>query len=266
MTDRRRQLADYIRELTEPHQHSEHYTIRVGIAWEGRDHHTRAPALIAQLWENDIPSAAADDGPRPGYASRPAARLDALDAAARIDLEVNLWITDMGEQTRGLDTITALRQLHGLSASADDVTKRAIARDAKRWWTQARIVTGWDSPAWTPDNTCPQCGERGSLKVKLADRIAMCTFDGDQSRRKEACKVTWSEETIGLLADHIRAESDRERQPRHGIGPCWCPLPKPVVPDLSRLCPGCGSARCRHALGARLLDTIRATTSGRMGA
>jgi hypothetical protein len=255
---KRLELADYIRDLTETHTMTEHYTIRIGQAWEGRDHRTRAPALIAQLLANDVPSAAVEEGPRPGFASKPAARLDAIDAAVHIDREVNLWITDMGEQTRSLDTMSALRQLHGLAAGADQVTRKAVERDARRWWTQARIVTGWDSPAWTPDNTCPQCSERGSLKVKLADHIAMCT--GPE------CRTTWTPETIGLLADHIRAESERERLPRLGIGPCWCPLPKPVVPDLSRLCPGCGSARCRHALGARLLDTIRGTTSGRMGA
>lgn len=242
------QLADYIRELTEPHTHTEPYTIRERGGWTNRRHVTRAPALLAQLWANDIPSGAAEEGPRAGFGSKPAARLDALDTAARIDLEANRWITDLGE-TAPLDTVRALRRLHSLAVSADPVQRRAITHDAKRWWIRARVVTGWDSPAWTPDNTCPQCGERGTLRVRLADRIGMCTEDG--------CRATWDPQTIGLLADHIRAESEAERAPRSGPGPCWCPVPKPVVSDLSRLCPGCGSARCRHALGARLLDTIR---------
>lgn len=247
---RRLDLADLVRELTETHQHAEHYQVRRGLRWVPRDHRTTVPALLVQLWQNDVPSNASEDGPRPGYQSRPAARLDALDTAVRIDLGAARWITDLGEEPRSGDTADIVRQLHGLTASADHVTRQAITRDVRGWWLQARIVTGWDSPAWTPDNTCPQCGERGTLKVRLADRIAMCTND--------PCRVLWDEVSIGLLADHIRSESEAERQPRTGAGPCWCPLPKPVVPDLSRLCPGCGSARCRHALGARLLDTIRA--------
>jgi hypothetical protein len=242
-------LVDYVRELTEQHSHAEKYSVRQGARWFPKTHHTKVPSLLNQLWSNDIPSAASEEGPRPGFASSPAARLDALDAAVRIDLEANRWITDLGERARRTDTADTIHQLHGLSASADPVTRHAIERDVRRWWTQARIVTGWDSPAWTPDNTCPQCGERGTLKVKLADHIGMCTND--------ACRVTWDEASIGLLADHIRAESSAERKPRVGAGPCWCPWPMPMVPDLSRLCPRCGSVRCHHALGLRLLDTLR---------
>jgi hypothetical protein len=245
----RLELADLVRELTEPHTHSEHYQIRTGHQWVGRDHRTRVPALMVQLWANDTPSAVADSGLRPGFASKPAARLDALDAAVRIDLGAARWITDLGEEPRSGDTADIIRQLHGLSASADDVTKKAIRRDVRSWWLQARIVTGWDSPAWTPDNTCPQCGERGTLKVRLADRIGMCVNDG--------CRTTWDESSVGLLADHIRAESEAERVPATGPGPCWCPVPMPAIPDLSQMCSRCGSARCRHALGARLLDTLR---------
>lgn len=250
-------LVDYVRELTEPHTHSEHYTIRTKGAWVGHDHRTRVPSLLAQLWENDTPSQGVNEGPRPGFASRPAARIEALDTAARIDLEANRWITDLGEQTRHLETYLAIRQLHGLSAGADMVTQKAIEKDARRWWTQARIVTGWDSPAWTPDNTCPACGERGTLRVRLAERIGMCTYAGDMSKGREACRVTWDEASIGVLADHIRLES-AERRRHEPPGACWCPVPAPSIPDLSRLCPACGSARCHRALGARLVDTLRA--------
>lgn len=243
------QLADYVRELTEPHQHVEAYTVKTKAGWVGRRHITRAPSLLAQLWDNDTPSQAAGDGPRPGFKSKPAARLEALDAAIRIDLEASAWVRDLGEDDRHTDTAATIQQLHGLTVSADPVQRRAIEHDVRRWWTQARIVTGWDSPAWSPDNTCPQCGERGTLKVRLGEHIGMCTHD--------QCRATWDESTIGLLADHIRAESEAERQPRVGAGPCWCPLPRPEVPDLAHMCPSCGSVRCRHALGARLLAGIR---------
>lgn len=249
MTDTRgMQLPDYIRELTEPHTNSEPYTVREHGKWLTRHHHTRTPSLLAQLWANDTPSTAAEEGPRPGFNSKPAARLDALDTAVRIDLEVNRWITDLGE-TAHLDTAAALRQLHGLTPSANPETRREITHDVKRWWIRARIVTGWDSPAWTPDNTCPQCGERGTLRIRLADKIATCVDD--------ACRSTWDEATIGLLADHIRAESEEERAPLRRPGPCWCPLPRPSAQDLGWLCPRCGSARCTHALQARLVAMLR---------
>lgn len=256
--DRRMDLADYVRELTQPHTHTEHYTMRVNGGWQPRNHHVHVPALLAQLANNDTPSAAADDGPRPGYTSKPAARLDALAALTDIDLAVNRWITDIGDQPQHLDTARALQQLHALVADADDVTRAEVTRDVRRWWTRARIVTGWDSPAWTPDNTCPSCGERGTLRVRLADHIAMCTYRGNlhEGGRRAACEATWSEETIGVLADHIRHESETERKARPGSGPCWCPVPEPDVPDLRHTCPRCGSARCWNAVHARLLASI----------
>jgi hypothetical protein len=248
------QLADYVRELTEPHQHREEYTIR-GLTggWAGRTHVTRVPALLDQLW--DAPSNAAESGSSAGYESRPAARLDALDTAARIDIQAARWITDLGETPRSLNTSDLVHQLHGLVPSADPAQRSAIASSVRSWWLQARIVTGWDSPAWSPDNTCPQCGERGTLKIRLAEHIGMC--------KNDACDATWDETTIGLLADHIRAESEEEREPATGIGPCWCPWPLPAIPDLRYQCRQCGSARCRHALGARLVASVK---SERMGA
>lgn len=241
-------LADYIRELTETHSHAEHYQIRRGRTWYGANHVTTVPPLLVQLWSGDIPSSAIDDGPRPGFGSKPTARLDALDTATRIDIQAHRWITDLGEQPRSLESIAIVRQLHGLTASAQVVTRKAIVRDVRSWWTQARIVTGWDSPAWSPDNTCPQCGERGTLKVRLGDQLGMCTND--------ACRVTWDHATIGLLADHIRAESSelRPAAPR----PMACSIQQDaVVPDLSVLCPSCGSARCVRALMARLLGSVQ---------
>ena len=250
-TPRRLELADYIHELAYTHRHTEHYTVRAGTEWSGRDHHVSVTALVQQLWDNDTPSAASEDGPRPGYASKPAARLEALDTLTWIDREAARWVRDLGEDDHHTDAASTLRQLHSLAVAASDEVRKNITADVRRWWIRARIVTGWDSAAWTPDNTCPHCDERGTLHVRLADQIAMCTND--------ACRALWDRETIGLLADHIRVESGAEKQPRTGPGPCWCPVPRPIVADLSRLCPGCGSARCRHALGARLLDTIRAS-------
>lgn len=256
---RRLTLADLVDELTRPTTHREHYTVRVGQEWRPHHHTVTVPSLLAQLWTNDVPSGATEEGARAGYQSKPAARLDALDTATRIDLEASRWIKDLGENDRYVDTAATVRQLHSLAASADHETRTAITRDVRRWWTQARIVTGWDAPAWTPDNTCPQCGERGTLKVRFHERIAMCTYRGNREDGggRDGCGTTWDESNIGLLADHIRAESAAERAPRRGLGPCQCPLPRPTVADLSVLCSRCGSASCTNALQRRLVDLLR---------
>lgn len=236
-------LADYVHELTSTHVHREHYTTRETSGWQSRSHRTTVPALIAQLIANDSPSASAEEGPRPGFASKPAARLDAIDVAVRIDLGAARWVRDLGEDDRHTSTAATVRQLHGLSASAEPTQRRAIEHDVRRWWIAARIVTGWDSAAWTPDNTCPQCSVRGVLRVRLADHMGMCT--------NESCGAVWDQATIGLLADHIRSESEAERTPR--VPPPACePLPEYQPTNLSHLCPACGSARCVRALGARL--------------
>lgn len=247
-------LADIVQELTATHTHREPYTVRTTTGWETRHHTTRVPSLLEQLWNNDTPSQAAQDGPRPGYKSKPAGRLDAVDTAARIDLDASAWIRDLGETDHHTDTAACIRQLHALAVGADKVTRDAIEADIRRWWTRARIVTGWDSPAWEPDATCPSCAERGTLRVRLSDQIGMCTND--------ACRALWEPATIGLLADHIRAESAAGRATRDAQDSCWCPLPRPNVTDLGHLCPRCGSWACTHGLGARLVGELR----GRIGA
>lgn len=246
------ELTDYIQELTQPHTHTEPITSRINGVWHTVPHTTRVPALIHQLDYATPSGKGEEDRAGSAFESRPAAALEALDTLVRIDLAAARWIRDMGEDDPG-DTVACLRKLHGLTQSAHPVTRREVERDARRWWTQARVVTGWDSPAWRPDNTCPMCDERGTLRVRLAEQIGFCTD----------CHETWDHASIGLLADHIRAETEAERKPRTGQGPCWCPWPKPTIPDLRVLCPGCGSARCWHAVSARMVqDTRTAVTRG----
>lgn len=236
-------LVDYVNELTRIHHHREPYAARENGAWVPHTHATEVDALLDQLIANDTPSAAADEGPRPGFASKPAARLEAIDVAIRIDLEAARWVRDLGHDDHHTNTAATVRQLHGLAASADPEQRREIERDVRRWWIAARIITGWDTAAWTPDNTCPACNQRGTLRVRLADHIGMCTND--------ACRTIWDTATIGLLADHIRFESEAEKAPR--VPPPACsPLPSYAALDLAYMCPACGSARCVRAVGARM--------------
>ena len=249
MTQPRPTLADIVAELTRTHTNRAHYTTRDRGTWWGRDHVTTVPALLTQLDASDIPSSTSEDGPRAGYASKPAARLDSLDCLHGISRDAEWWLTELGQTSRGRDLTTTVRLLGSLHPGLDACDHRRagccpaheLERDLRSWWTQARIVTGWDSPAWRPDNTCPACSERGTLRVRLVDQAGYCT----------ECRETWGPETIGLLADHIRGESEAERHPRVQRPACACPWPKPVVADLSRLCRWCGSARCVHAIEVR---------------
>lgn len=207
-------------QLTLTHTHRETYTAELitGTRWT-RAHLTSVPSLIHQL-QHATPASTGEPGAG-GYASRPAAHLEALDTLIRIDLEASRWIRDLGEDDPG-DTTACLTRLHALHASTHRCPRTAAHRDqtnavdccawhaidvdARRWWTQARIVTGWDSPAWRPDNTCPICGTRGTLRVRLAHHAAMCID----------CRTTWDPNAIGLLADHIRwenAEDDTTDEP-----------------------------------------------------
>lgn len=254
-------LSDYVRELCDRHTHAEHYTTREQQTWVGRNHYSTAPPLVTQLWAGDVPSAAVDDGPRSAYGSKPTARLDALDTAAAIDRAASRWVRLLGHDDPadeidkrtglpkvGTGTIRCIRLVAAIAQLEGPETRREIERDVRRWWIRARVVTGWDSPAWEPDATCPMCGKRGTIRVRLADRVAACGND--------ACGATWEPETIGLLADHIRGEAEEARRRTPGRGPCWCPYPEPVLPDLRFMCPRCASPRCWHALQARLLADL----------
>lgn len=194
MTHHPRDIHDIHEELTRTHTHRERYErTERGTSWQ-KDHVTMVPALIDQLASASNTQDGANGAG--GYKSRPAAWLEPLDTLAAIDKEASRWLRVLGHEDPA-DTKACVNRLHGVHASADETTQRAIERDMRRWWNQARVVTGWDSAAWRPDNTCPMCAERRTLRVKLTDAIAFCTD----------CRETWEPDNIGLLAEHIRSEN-----------------------------------------------------------
>lgn len=196
------QLTDYTLELTRPHTHSEPY-IRDG-ALTIRTHRTRVPPLITQLWAGITHTS--ESGTRPGYASKPTARLDAIDTAVRIDREASRWVRDLGhpdpvdlEGQPGTGAIACVRLLASL-APTHPHSRAAITTDVRRWWTMARVTTGWDAPAWRPRITCPACKQRGTIAIRLLAELATCTH----------CGATWNHDTIGILAAVVRHESEHQ--------------------------------------------------------
>jgi hypothetical protein len=206
------------KQLTQWHQHRQPYHFEGDMSSWDTHHVTNVPPLIDQLNNAQPSTTSGINGDLSGTVptSRPAASIEALDTLIHIDNEASKWIRKLGHDDPGT-TIACVRKVYALAASAqfcnhDKPTiedRKAICcdvhrieRDMRRWWTQARIASGWDSPAWAPNNTCPVdgCGERRSLRIRVEDRTAFCTN----------CREVWPEGTIGILAEHIRAENGEE--------------------------------------------------------
>jgi hypothetical protein len=199
------------RQLTEWHSHREPYTYEGDMSSWDTHHTTQVPPLIVQL-DDANPANAGSPHTTPG--SRPPTSLDALDTLVHIDHEAAKWVRDLGHDDPG-STIDCVRKVYSLAASAKFCGRSTavlenrkpvccdthrIERALRRWWTQARIVSGWDSPAWAPNNTCPVCDERRSLRIHVHDKSAFCT----------SCRETWDAESIGILAEHVRQENGDE--------------------------------------------------------
>lgn len=201
--DLREAVRADVRELVEPRTHREPYRV-----WQNgqkpvlRAHESTHMSLLDQLREAAAPSRAGDATLGGAFGSRPAARVDALDTLADIERGVD----DIAVRWFRLDARHMvehdLRAIVGQLGRCDQETLEDIARRIRKWVTRARVVADWDSPPWRPRATCPLCAMKGSLRIRLAERAAVCV----------ACGETWDSATIGLLADHVRAERADDEQ------------------------------------------------------
>ncbi len=249
-------LHDLVHQLTNWHTHREpfEYHLEHGATSTryATNHLTQQPPLIAQVWGSVTPASQGGEVGAATPTSKPTANLDAIDCAADIDRQAARWVRDLGEDDP-LDTIGCIRRLHGLTASVERCARagarrteagrvdccawHAIEVDVRSWWTRARVLTGWDTAARRLHGTCPLCGTRDAVRVRFSAGVATCT----------SCREWWDEETIGMLAEHIRLEGEAER---------FAPAPPPVAcrelddeGAIARmmLCPDCGSRRCVKA-------------------
>jgi hypothetical protein len=192
-------IHDHIRELTTEHSHREPYV----LDGETRQlhHWTKVPALVVQLeGARDVLGSEGEQGGRGAPTSKPATRLEAIDMLALIRRESNAWLLELGLTATPPDTINRLNRLHGLYPSTQGEVRSRLEGDVKSWWHQARIVTGWDMPAFKPTGArCPVCETTNTLRVKVDG--ALCV--------EAKCRTRWDATEVGLLGEHVRTEMER---------------------------------------------------------
>lgn len=159
---------------------------------EGRTYRVRHLPLLDQLAEVMEPGGIGADGHRVP-ASAPPARLDALDRYLAITYGVHVRLLDAGVRLER-DLKVNMRRLVGVHWNDEEL--RRLDRETNRWLIWCRVLTGWETPAFIPNAKCPACGMRGTLRVRLDRATACCVEPG--------CDAVWNQDTIKLLADHIR--------------------------------------------------------------
>lgn len=208
MSDSIADLLAYADELTDPRRHVE---VLTATYWDhNRNKKTRTkrrttnlPSLLDQLAAAVQPGEAyvEQEGARPGFASRPPARLDAIDRLLAIEAGAVRWVTSIGLTPRDT-TAGNIRALVGISGTLDSDTLAALVTEVYLWRNWAMTVTGWRTPPFRPHVPCPVCDKVGSLRIRL-DQSTACCMD---------CGEAWTETdgSLGLLAEHIRLESERK--------------------------------------------------------
>lgn len=201
-------IADAVDALTNPIQVRERYERWVNGNRKTFVHQHTLPSLIDQLAAAIMPGEVyVEDTGGKIYRmpqSTPAARIEAIDASLTIDAGAALWCSRLRITLRE----TADRNLRALvGAQVDSDTAGDILADLRRWYGLAATLTGWERPAWRPDAPCPLCAQRG-LRVRLDRRTAACA----------ACGESWTPDTIGLLAEHVRQVGEAAAESRRWAG------------------------------------------------
>jgi hypothetical protein len=164
------------------------------------------PSLLDQLAEAVVPgeSYVEDEITRAAFASRPAARLDAVDRLLAIEAGAAMWCVRVKVKARD-EPAHNIRALVGAAPTMNSDDQRELRNDLGTWRTWAATVTGWEHPPHTPRAPCPLCSAKGTLRIRLAKETACCM----------ACGSAWDTTNIGLLTAHIityrtKAEGDAQ--------------------------------------------------------
>ncbi len=172
-------------------------------------HAVELPSMLVQI-EAAVDGVKGAAGATGSFESRPTAAIDAIDTLERIKHRAAAAVVEFGGEP-GIFAETNLRHLADLASEVSDEQLVALRRMAMSWWTQAKIVAGFEEPAQRPHVRCPRCDAMDSLRVRMDVvtnfGVGMCS----------ECEATWtSDQTVerdkgsghfGLLL----AEIDRQR-------------------------------------------------------
>ena len=190
-------IIDRIDELTRPYTHREPVTRYQSGTWITEPHIVQMPSLIDQLDEALTGGRSGTD--RAGFESSSVARFDALGLLERMRVEATVWARP--PSTRWRPTLPQLvRAPLGYLNDLGDLDVADLERDVRGWWSAARIVTTWDSPAMRIYAPCPLCEAWGDLFARVNPIAAWC----------RACGEAWDETNVGLLGDHVRIVNGEE--------------------------------------------------------
>lgn len=184
------QIADNIALMTEPYSDMYEGVDAHGTRWVHRSIHD---PLLQQLAEAMEPSGGTGADGHRVPASSPPARIDAIDRLRDINQMVGMWCY-AGQTRMARDLKVSMRKLVGIPWRNRETI--ALDADVRLWLAWCRVLTGWDSPAWAPNEKCPACGMRGTLRIRLNLSTACCVDPN--------CRAAWDAQTIGYLAEAVR--------------------------------------------------------------
>jgi hypothetical protein len=158
------------------------------------------PSMLDQLAAAVMPgeSYISDETTHSALASRPAARLDAVDRLLAIEAGAASWCLRLALSLRK-EPASNIRALVGASATMASGDQRLLAADLRSWRIWAATVTGWEQPPHAPRAPCPLCDQPASLRIRLERETGCCL----------ACGGAWDATNIGLLTAHITAYQTR---------------------------------------------------------
>lgn len=215
-------LADAVNELVEPRHHTEYFEQNVTDTTTTRRGRTRTrtrkmrrphavtfPGLLESLRQASVPGAADTAGGTGSFESRPSAELEPTSVLRSIRDDVQRYAHALKVQRKKGDTIEkTLRAL--VSTNASDTVLDNLVADARSWVKLARMATGFDPAPITLNQPCPYCMRRHALVVTGDLAAARC----------QRCGTRWDHDTIGLLADMLATNEDRETVADVA---CWMP-------------------------------------------
>lgn len=192
------QILDLADTLTDPRVHREQYTIWVGGHRKIRHHPTVQHGLLRQLYNAAIiPTVAGNDETGGStHGSRPPLEVEALSRHTQITKAAATWCTTLGLTKRGTPE-SNIRQLAATRSQLDHDQQKALHADLRRWAGWCRVYLGLEQVRRIAGTRCPlpDCAKPNTLRINLTTSHGLCT----------ACGATWGHDTIGVLAEHIKA-------------------------------------------------------------